>query len=79
MKILTKEKSIAAVLCLFLGGFGIHRFYLKHTKSAIVMLVLGVLLPPVTQVWSVVDLFLILFGKIIKKNKNNSLTTNTMV
>ena len=51
----------AYVLCLFLGAFGIHRFYLGHKGSGIVMLILGLtffgLL--VSGPWAFIDLFLI--------------------
>jgi TM2 domain-containing membrane protein YozV len=36
-----KSKSISLWLCFLLGPLGAHRFYLGHTNSAIVMLVVG--------------------------------------
>ena len=38
-----KKKWIAAVLCMFLGMFGLHRFYLGRNASGAVMLVVWVL------------------------------------
>lgn len=35
-----KSKVVAAVLAFFLGGFGIHRFYVGKIGSGLVMLVL---------------------------------------
>lgn len=35
-----KNKKIAFLLCLLLGWFGIHRFYLKKYKTAITMLII---------------------------------------
>ena len=35
-----KNRIVAAVLAIFLGGWGIHKFYLGNTKPAVIMLVL---------------------------------------
>ena len=59
------KKSVGAsyVLCLLLGGLGAHRFYLGHTGTAIVQLILGVLgfvvfvTWPILWIWLLVDLF----------------------
>ena len=53
------------MLCLLLGGLGAHRFYLGHTGTAIVQLILGVLgfvvfvTWPILWIWLLVDLFLV--------------------
>lgn len=39
-----KNKNVAALLALFLGGFGAHHYYLGSKKSGIRLLVLGFLL-----------------------------------
>ena len=51
----------AYVLCLFLGAFAIHRFYLGRTGSAIAMLLLGLTIFGllITGIWALIDLFLI--------------------
>ena len=36
----TKSRIVAGILALFLGGFGIHKFYLGCTTAGIVMLVM---------------------------------------
>ena len=36
-----KEKLVAFLLALFLGGLGIHKFYLGYEKAGITMLLLG--------------------------------------
>lgn len=39
----SKSKIVAGILALFLGGFGIHKFYLGCTLSGIIMLVIFLL------------------------------------
>lgn len=39
-----KDKLIAILLCLFLGGLGIHNFYLGETKKGVVRIVANLLL-----------------------------------
>lgn len=61
-----KSAGVAYLLCLFLGGFGAHRFYLGRTASAVGQLLLGVFgwitlfltwIP--LGIWLLIDLFLI--------------------
>jgi TM2 domain-containing membrane protein YozV len=54
----SKSRLAAALLCFFLGCLGAHRFYLKKTGTAILMLcTLGGL-----GIWALVDLIFILTG-----------------
>lgn len=65
------EKTFTAtlLLCLFLGGFGAHRFYTGHSGTGAVMLILT-LLSPFTAflsllavgIWSLIDLICIISG-----------------
>ncbi|MCL2331114.1 MAG: TM2 domain-containing protein [Proteobacteria bacterium] len=57
-----KQWLVAFLLCLFLGAFGAHRFYLRQTASAIVMLILGITFVGliVTGIWALVDLIILL-------------------
>ncbi len=69
-----KKKSIAALLCFFLGTFGIHRFYLGRAGSGAAMLIMGILgwlttgifvgfIPlAIAGIWGVIDFFRILFN-----------------
>ena len=60
----SKSRLVAALLCFFLGCFGAHRFYLRKTGTAILMLVtLGGL-----GVWALVDLIFILAGSFRDKD-----------
>lgn len=52
------------LLCLFLGGIGIHRFYTGHILIGLVQLfTLGGL-----YIWTIVDLIRILIGSYRDKN-----------
>ena len=52
-----RNKWVAALLAFFFGIFGVHRFYLGQTGSAIAMLVLTLTLVGVlaTGIWALVD------------------------
>ena len=60
----SKTKIVAALLAFFLGGLGVHNFYLGHKKNGIIQLVLSLLMVTaiVTLVWVLVDLYKILTG-----------------
>ncbi|MBE9118605.1 TM2 domain-containing protein [Lusitaniella coriacea LEGE 07157] len=54
----SKSKVAAALLCWFLGGLGIHRFYLGYTGIGIIqLLTCGGLF-----IWAIIDFILILTG-----------------
>lgn len=53
-----KSKTTALLLCLFLGGLGVHRFYVGKTGSGIAMLLTG----GGCGVWSLIDLIMIIAG-----------------
>lgn len=56
----TTQKSwvVALVLCIFLGGLGVHRFYVGKVGTGILMiLTFGGL-----GIWVLIDLILILVG-----------------
>ncbi len=53
-----KDWLTALLLCIFLGGFGAHRFYTGHTGTAVVqLLTLGGCV-----VWAIIDLVNIITG-----------------
>lgn len=66
----TRSRTVAAVLCWFLGIIGVHRFYTGKTGSGILMIfTLGGL-----GIWTLIDFIVILTGgftdnegKVLKK------------
>lgn len=59
------DKSFIAtlLLCLFLGGFGVHRFYVGKVGTGVAMLLtLGGL-----GIWSLIDFIMILVGSFTDK------------
>lgn len=67
---------VALLLCIFVGGLGIHRMYLGHTSSGVTMLMLsvigvvtylfciGALLLMAVGIWALIDLILIATGNL---------------
>ena len=58
-----KSKLVAGLLGIFLGGLGIHNFYLGFTKKAIMQIVLSFCFG-IGAIWGFIDGILILMGKI---------------
>lgn len=62
----SKNWLTALLLCIFLGGFGAHRFYTGKIGTAILMLVTcgG------CGIWTLIDLIMIIMGNFTDKNGN---------
>lgn len=75
-----KSKVAAALLCFFLGGLGIHRFYLGHIGSGAAILILsvvgwltvgfiiGVIPLGVIGIWWIIDFIRILCNSLVDKD-----------
>lgn len=59
-----KSKMAAGLLGIFLGGFGIHNFYLGYTTRGIIQLVLTVCSCGIGSIWGFIEGILILCGNI---------------
>ena len=62
-----RNMYIAAILAFLLGAFGIHDFYLGYTSRGVIKIVLTLLVVTsfISGIWSIVDLVLILTGKMV--------------
>ncbi len=63
-----KSKLVAGLLGIFLGGLGIHNFYLGYTGKAIAQIILSLCLG-VGAIWGLVEGIMILCGSINKDAK----------
>ncbi len=59
-----KSKLIAGLLGVFLGGWGIHNFYLGFTNKAIIQIVVSICTCGVGALWGFIEGILILVGSI---------------
>ena len=63
-----KSKITAILLCFFLGGLGIHRFYLGYTLIGVIqLLTFGGFL-----IWAILDLIRLIIGS-LKDSEGNDL------
>jgi len=74
-----KSKTVAALLCFFLGSLGIHRFYLGKIGTGILQIILlvlgsillifgiGAFLYGILGLWVLIDFILILTGSLKAK------------
>ena len=68
----SKSKMTAGLLGIFLGGLGIHNFYLGYTGKAIAQIALSLCFGA-GAIWGFIEGILILCGKITKDAKGNPL------
>ena len=61
-----KSKITALILCFFLGGLGVHRFYVGKTGSGIAMLLTG----GGCGIWTIIDFISIIIGNFTDANGN---------
>ena len=66
-----KDWLVTLLLCIFLGGIGVHRFYAGKIGTAILQLItLGG-----CGIWTLVDLIMIITGSFTDKD-GNKITNN---
>lgn len=74
----SKNKVVAGLLAIFLGGFGVHNFYLGYNGKAVAQLLITVLscclLSFVSSIWGFTEGILILCGNIDVDANGNKLT-----
>lgn len=61
------SRTAALLLCIFLGAFGAHRFYVGKSDTAIWQLILSVLCY-VGALWALIDLIMIITGSFTDKS-----------
>ena len=59
-----KSRMTAGMLVIFLGGLGIHNFYLGYTTKAVIQLILTLVSCGIASIWGFIEGILILCGKI---------------
>jgi len=57
-----KSKIVAGLLGIFLGGFGVHRFYLGYTKIGVIQIIVTILTCGIGAIWGFVEGILYLVG-----------------
>ena len=57
------SKTVTLLLCLFLGGFGAHHFYVGKSGSGVLLLFLS--LCGIGWIWVIIDLIMILTGSFV--------------
>ncbi len=58
-----KSKMVAGLLGIFLGGFGVHRFYLGYTTIGILQIVVTIVTCGLGGIWGFVEGIMILMGQ----------------
>ena len=57
-----KSKMVAGLLGIFLGGFGVHNFYLGNTNKGIIQIVVTLVTCGLGAIWGTIEGILILVG-----------------
>ena len=62
---LRKSKLVAGLLGIFLGGFGVHRFYLGYTGIGVAQILVTCFTCGIGSLWGLIEGILILVGSTI--------------
>lgn len=65
-----KSKLVAGLLGIFLGGFGVHRFYLGYTGLGVVQIIVTLVTCGVGSLWGFIEGILCLCGKMTDADGN---------
>lgn len=57
-----KSKVVAGILQIFLGGFGVGRFYMGDTKTGVIQLIVTLVTCGIGSIWGLIDGILILIN-----------------
>ncbi len=68
-----KSKLVAVLLAFFLGGIGIHDFYLGYTKYGIIKIVLTCCTGVGGSIWALIDFIRLLTGSLNTDANGNEL------
>lgn len=69
-----KSKMTAGLLGIFLGGWGIHNFYLGNTKRGIIQIIVSCCTCGLGSWWGFIEGIMILCGKINTDANGNPLS-----
>ena len=59
----SKSKLVAGLLGIFLGGWGVHNFYLGFTKKAVIQIVVSIVTCGIGGLWGFIEGIMIICGK----------------
>jgi TM2 domain-containing membrane protein YozV len=59
-----KSKLVAGLLGIFVGGFGVHRFYLGYTSIGVAQILVTIFTCGLGSLWGFIEGILILTGSI---------------
>ena len=62
----SRSKLVAGLLGIFLGGYGVHNFYLGFTKTAVIQIIVTVVTCGAGSLWGLIEGIMILCDKITK-------------
>ncbi|MBQ6947701.1 MAG: TM2 domain-containing protein [Clostridia bacterium] len=68
-----KSKMVAGLLGIFLGGFGVHNFYLGYIGKAIAQIALSLCACGIGGIWGMIEGIMILCGSIDRDANGNAL------
>ena len=71
-----KQRTIALLLAIFLGGFGAHRFYVRKPGTAVIIFLLTITFwgTLISVPWIVIDIIMICLGYF--KDKEGAILAN---